>query len=189
MKDEEKKKRKKQQELTSLVTKGAPKCQKCLLSSPLYTTLPNRAMVPGLYGPLPGLSSAKFDTIYFHHCLRWIYKDNYNTWEWKGINKIHQSHKQFNTFSHNSNLSIFFVLFLLFLFPHVPPLHTSIFTSPLLRTSHQSVPDKCKAVSSYLFHKNISPALEVVRHHLHCLIFLLLFPHQTSPCGLRLQGF
>lgn len=60
--------------LTSLVTRGTPKCQKCSLSSPLYTTLPNRAMVPGLHRPLPGLVSAEGNKSHFS---TW-HKDNEN---------------------------------------------------------------------------------------------------------------
>lgn len=44
--------------LTSLVTRGTPKCQKWSFSSPLYTTFPKRAMFPVLHSPFPGLVSA-----------------------------------------------------------------------------------------------------------------------------------
>ncbi len=45
--------------LTSLVTRGTPKCQKWSFSSPLYTTFPKRAMLPVLHSPFPGLVSAE----------------------------------------------------------------------------------------------------------------------------------
>lgn len=49
--------------LTSLVTRGTPKCQKWSFSSPLYTTFPKRAMLPVLHSPFPGLVSAKEETM------------------------------------------------------------------------------------------------------------------------------